>query len=301
MVQIKTVGMVGIGQLGLPVAHNLIQAGFKTVGFRRTDRQGFIDLGGQALESPAQVVRQADVILLCLPNEAASTQVLEGPEGILSALEPGKAVIEMGTYRKAFKLEQAAKLAEHGAKVLEAEISGSPPMVKARKAAIYVGGEADLLEQCRSVLEAISPSVFHLGEYGSAVAMKLIANYLLAIHTLAAAEAMNMGARAGFDPRLVAEVIQKGAGGSAMFGVRAPMMAERAFSPAPGPFTTLEKYLGLGRSMADELGCATPLFSVAESYYQRALGGELRDEDIAALIKLIEADSRPASSGPDTR
>jgi len=290
-----TVGMVGIGQLGLPVAANLIEAGFKVVGFRRSDRQGFIDLGGQALESVAQVAKTADIILLCLPDEAASMQVLDGPEGMLPELGPAKIVVEMGTYRKAFKLQQAARLAERGARVLEAEISGSPPMVKARKAALYVGGDAGLLEQCRSVLEAISPSVFHLGEYGSAVSMKLIANYLLAIHTLAAAEAMNMGTRAGFDPRLVAEVIQKGAGGSAMFGVRAPMMADRAFSPAPGPFTTLEKYLDLGRAMADELGCATPLFSAAEPYYQRALGSDLRNEDIAALIKLIEADSQPGA------
>lgn len=293
MVDIKTVGMVGIGQLGLPVAGNLLQAGFRVVGFRRTNQQGFIDLGGQALNSPAEVVRQADVILLCLPNEQASLQVLEGPEGLLSALEPGKIVIETGTYRKAFKLQQAARLTGHGAQVLEAEISGSPPMVKAHKAAIYAGGDAHLLGQCRPVLEAICPSVFHLGEFGAAVSMKLIANYLLAIHTLAAAEAMNMGARAGFDPKLVAEVIQKGAGASAMFGVRAPLMADRAFSPAPGPFTTLEKYLELGRAMADELGCATPLFSATEPYYRRALNSDMRHEDIAALIKLIEADSTP--------
>lgn len=293
MVDSTTVGMVGIGQLGLPVAHNLIQAGFKVAGFRRTDRQGFIDLGGQALQSPAEVAYQADLILLCLPNEEASLQVLQGSGGLLSAVGPGKVVIEMGTYRKAFKLQQAARLTELGAQVLEAEISGSPPMVQARKAAIYVGGDTQLLEQCRPVLEAISPAVFHLGEYGAAVSMKLIANYLLAIHTLAAAEAMNMGARAGFDPKLVAEVIQKGAGGSAMFGVRAPLMAARAFSPAPGPFTTLEKYLELGRSMADELGCATPLFSAAEPYYKRALESDMRHEDIAALLKLIEADCKP--------
>src|SRR5690606_37014153 len=293
MVEIKTVGMVGIGQLGLPVAGNLLAAGFRVVGFRRTNQQAFIELGGEALNSPAEVVRQADVILLCLPNEEASLQVLEGPEGLLSALEPGKVFVETGTYRKTFKLQQAARLTERGAKVLEAEVSGSPPMVKVHKAAIYVGGDAQLLAHCRPVLEAISPSVFHLGEFGSAVSMKLIANYLLAIHTLAAAEAMNMGARAGFDPKLVAEVIQKGAGASAMFGVRAPLMAERAFSPAPGPFTTLEKYLELGRAMADELGCATPLFSATEPYYRRALESDMRDEDIAALIKLIEADSTP--------
>ncbi|MDX3895230.1 NAD(P)-dependent oxidoreductase [Pusillimonas sp.] len=289
---LQTVGMIGIGQLGLPVAANLIQAGYKVSGFRRTDRQGFVEVGGQALESPAEVARQADVILLCLPDEAASLQVLEAPNGILQALEPGKIVIEMGTYRKAFKLQQAAKLNERGVRVLEAEVSGSPPMVKARKAAIYVGGDADLFGQCRAVLEAITPSVYHLGEYGKAVSMKLIANYLLSIHTLAAAEAMNIGARAGFDPHMVAEVIQQGAGGSAMFGVRAPMMADRRFSPAPGPFETLEKYLELGRAMADELGCATPLFSAAEPYFQRALQAGMRHEDIAAVIKLIEADSK---------
>src|SRR5690606_21256852 len=212
---------------------------------------------------PAQVAHESDVVILCLPNEAASLQVLDGPDGLLAALQSDQIVIETGTYSKAFKLQQADRLMRHGARVLEAEVSGSPPRVRARKAALYVGGDAELLEQCRAILEAVSPSVFHLGGYGAAVSMKLIANYLLAIHTLAAAEAMNMGVRAGFDPNVVAEVIQQGAGGSAMFGVRAPLMAKRAFSPAPGPFTTLEKYLELGRSMADELGCATPLFSAA--------------------------------------
>src|SRR5690606_20438554 len=141
------------------------------------------------------------------------------------ALKPDQIVLETGTYRKAFKLEQAEILRSHGARPLEVEVSGSPPMVAAHKASLYVGGDAALLEACRPVLQAISPAVNHLGEYGSAVAMKLIANYLLTIHTLAAAEAMNMGARAGFDPQLVARVIQQGAGGSAMFGVRAPLMA----------------------------------------------------------------------------
>lgn len=293
MVAPQTVGMIGIGQLGLPVAANLVQAGYPIVGFRRSDRQGFIDLGGKALESPGQVVREADVILLCLPDEAASLQVAEG---IAPELGPGKTVIEMGTYRKAFKLQQAARFAERGAQVLEAEVSGSPAMVKARKAALYVGGDMQVFEQCRAVLEAVSPAVFHLGEYGSAVSMKLIANYLVAVHTLAAAEAMNLGTRAGFDPHTVAKVIQQGGGGSAMFGIRAPMMADRAFSPAPGPFTTLEKYLGLGRSMADELGCATPLFSAAQAYYQRALDSDMRNEDISALIKLLEADSEPVQA-----
>lgn len=290
--QDQTIGMIGIGQLGLPVAKKLIQAGFGVVGYRRHDLEEFIGCGGKAAASPAEVARAAKIVLLCLPNEAASTQVLEGSDGLLQALTPGHIVVEMGTYSKTFKLAQAEKTAATGARVLEAEVSGSPPMVAGHKAAIYVGGHPDVFSACTPVLDAISPSLFHLGEYGSAVAMKLIANYLLSIHTLAAAEAMNMGARAGFDPALVAQVIQTGAGASTMFGIRAPLMAARAFVPAPGPFTTLEKYLKLGREMADELGCATPLFSAASPYFQRALDSGMGDEDIAAVIKLIEADSQ---------
>lgn len=111
-----------------------------------------------------------------------------------------------------------------------------------------------MFERCKPVLEAITAYHFHLGEIGSAVAMKLIANTLVAIHTLAAAEAMNLGARAGFNPHRVAEVIKQGAGNSAMFTIRAPMMAARSFSPAPGPFNTLHKYLQMGADMARELG-----------------------------------------------
>ena len=177
--QNQTVGMIGIGQLGLPVAVNLMQAGFPVVGFRRHDREEFVRQGGKALESPAEVARAATVVLLCLPNESAALDVLEGRDGILPALTADHTVVEMGTYRKAFKLEQAAKLTATGAKVLEAEISGSPPMVVSRKAAIYAGGDPQVFQACLPVLEAITPSVFHLGEYGSAVAMKLIANYLI--------------------------------------------------------------------------------------------------------------------------
>ena len=179
-----------------------------------------------------------------------------------------------------------------GARVLEAEVSGSPPMVAERKAALYVGGDESLADELKGVLDAITASHFHLGEFGSAVAMKLIANYLLTIHTLAAAEAMNMGVRAGFNPHRVAEVIRQGAGNSAMFSIRAPMMAARTFTPAPGPFTTLDKYLDLGDSMAKELGCATPLFSAALPYFKRALKHGLGEQDISAVIQLIEADSR---------
>jgi len=289
------IGMIGIGQLGLPIAVNLMRAGFRVVGFRRTDREAFSRAGGEALQSPAEVTREADVLLLCLPGEDAQAAVLNGADGVLQALAPGKIVIEMGTYTRDYKVQQALRVQQAGARMLEAEVSGSPPMVVERRAALYVGGDEDLFQACKPVLDAITEHHFHLGDVGSAVAMKLIANTLVTIHTLAAAEAMNMGVRAGFAPERVAEVIRQGAGNSAMFSIRAPLMAARAFTPAPGSFNTLHKYLRLGAGMARELGCATPLFSAAAPYFLRALEGGMGEEDIAAVIKLLEAESRPSN------
>jgi 3-hydroxyisobutyrate dehydrogenase-like beta-hydroxyacid dehydrogenase len=288
----RIIGMIGIGQLGLPIAANLIQAGFKVVGFRRTGQEEFVARGGHALASAAEVTRQADIVLLCLPSEKAQKDILQGPNGVLGALKPGQIVVELSTYSKAFKMEQAKRIEECGARVLESEVSGSPPMVAQRKASLYLGGSAALIEECKPVLDAITANHFHIGAFGSAVAMKLIANYLLSIHVLAAAEAMNLGARAGFDPHLVAEVIKHGGGGSTMFSIRAPMMAARTFTPAPGPFVTLKKYLDLGRAMSDELGAAAPLFSAAAPYFYRAIDSGIGDEDIAAVIKLLEAESQ---------
>jgi 3-hydroxyisobutyrate dehydrogenase len=121
--------------------------------------------------------------------------------------------------------------------------------------------------------------------------MKLIANYLLTIHTLAAAEALNLGVKAGFSAEKVVEVISKSAGNSMMFTVRAPMMAARKFTPAPGPLVTLEKYLEMAGELSERLGCASPLFDVAQSYFNRARDLGMGDEDISAVIKLIETDS----------
>lgn len=287
----QVIGMIGIGQLGLPIATNLIKAGYKVVGFRRHDREAFVACGGEAKNSVADVTMHCDVLLLCLPSEEAQLDILEQSNGVLACLKPGQVIVELGTYRREFKLEQARRMQALGGLVLEAEVSGSPPMVEERRAALYIGGSEEVMTQCSDILDAITAHRFHLGDYGSAVAMKLIANQLLTIHTLAAAEAINLGVSAGFNALQVTEVIKQGAGNSTMFSIRGPLMASRKFVPAPGPFDTLEKYLDLAGEMASTLGCVTPLFSASVPYFRRALKGGMGAEDIAAVIKLIEADS----------
>ncbi|NBA93662.1 NAD(P)-dependent oxidoreductase [Pseudomonas sp. R5(2019)] len=288
---VTTIGMVGIGQLGLPIATSLLAAGFRVVGYRRRDREAFVEQGGIALESPAAVAAESDFILTCLPSEVAHMDIMEGAEGLLQSIGPQHTLIEIGTYRKDFKQSMARRIEARSARVLEAEVSGTPSMVLQRKASLFLGGDADLVEHCKPVLDAIADIQFHIGEFGSAVAMKLIANYLLTIHTLAAAEALNLGVNAGFSAQHVVEVIRQSAGGSAMFSARAPLMASRRFQPAPGPFATLDKYLDMAGELSQELGCAAPLFNAAKPYFLRAIAEGIGEEDISAVIKLIEADS----------
>jgi 3-hydroxyisobutyrate dehydrogenase-like beta-hydroxyacid dehydrogenase len=295
------IGIVGLGQIGMPIAKNLIAHDFAVVGYRRTHTHELAEAGGIPQPNPAAVCRTCEILLLCLPNEEVELEVLTEVDGILSALRMGQIVIDLGTSRKEFKQHVASLIEGHGGRYLEVEVSGSPPMVMQHRAALYIGGDSELHAASKPVLDAISPFQFHLGDLGSAVTMKLIANYLLTIHTLAAAEAMNLGTRAGFDPRVVAEVIAQGAGGSTMFSIRAPLMAERKFSPAPGPFVTLEKYLQMGSQLSSDLGCASPLFTAALPYFRSALKQGMGEEDISAVIKLLEAESQPSTKKRNER
>ena len=273
------------------MAVNLLEAGFKVCGFLRSDAPDFARAGGVRLPTPAAVARASDILLLCLPGEGAQREVLHGVTGVLPALEPGQIVIELSTYTREFKCEQADAIRRHGGRPLEAEVSGSPTMVAAGKAVLFLGGDKQTAKDCRAVLDAIAPNQRHIGGYGDAVDMKLIANYLVTVHTMAAAEAMNLGMRAGFSPERIVEVIGKSAGASAMFGIRAPIMASGKYEPAPGAFVTLEKYLELVTALGRKTGTALPLFEVANRYFRRGLAGDMRQKDIAAVIEFLKEDS----------
>ncbi|VVM82782.1 3-sulfolactaldehyde reductase [Pseudomonas fluorescens] len=112
---VTTIGMVGIGQLGLPIATNLLAAGFRVIGYRRRDREAFVQQGGIALESPAAVAAEPDFILTCLPCEEAHLEIMEGPDGLLQSIGLQHSLIGIGTYRKTFKQRIAQRSGFAGA------------------------------------------------------------------------------------------------------------------------------------------------------------------------------------------
>lgn len=288
------VGLIGIGLIGLEVARNLIANGIEVVGYRRSNIDPFVKLGGIAAGSCAEVLDGADIVLELLPSVAAFESVFNGSNSILNHVHSRTIIASLSTYPLEFKRHYAQRIENAGGVLLDCEISGTPMMVAKRQAVVFSSGDEVAARDIEAILEALAGRQFYLGSFGTASKMKLVANHLVAINNLATAEAMLLGVRAGLDPRQVVEVIGASAGASTMFTARAPMMAERRFTPAPGPLGTLEKYVDLVEAMAQSIDTATPLMDVAARCYRQALLAGRQDEDISVVYEVLEGMQRPS-------
>jgi 3-hydroxyisobutyrate dehydrogenase len=297
----ETVGLIGLGKIGLPIADNLIKSGYRVLGYRRGSLAEFEKLGGIAARSPAEVGAQADIVLTCLPSADALDEVITGKQGLVHSARPGQIVIELGSHLVPDKQRQIAPLAAKGAIFLDGEIGGTPGMVSARKAVIYLAGDEAAAKKAEPAMRAIGDIYHYFGPFGAASKVKLINNLLVTIHIAAAAEAMALGVKAGVDTEKMIKAVAAGSGGSAQFGIRAPWMAERRFLPAHGNVPGLLHYFELVGDMADRAGVATPLFDRAIELYQLCSKMGLGELDHACMIDVISAMPRkPANKKAKT-
>jgi 3-hydroxyisobutyrate dehydrogenase len=290
----QRVGVIGLGKMGLPIARNLMESGFEVIGYRRSGSAELIEAGGQAGDSPGDVARRADVLLSIVPDAAAVTDVVCGQAGTLTGLRPGTVHIEMSTIDIAVKARVRDAVQRRGGDMLDCPISGSPPMVAPRQATTFVSGEEASVDRVRPVLDAISGPWVHTGAFGTGTRLKYIANLLLAVHTVAAAEAMELARRSGLDLELVQRTLDDSIGSSAIWRQRGPMMRERAWSPAPGPITTLHPILEQIEDCAAETGLTAQVFASAKAAFDKALADGWGDLDIASVYDQISG--RPALS-----
>jgi len=283
----QTIGLVGVGKIGLPIAENLIKSGFRVLGYRRSPMPEFEKLGGVVAKSPAEVGAQTDVVLTCLPSSEALEHVIQGKDGLVASARPGQIVVELGSHPLSVKSAQIAPLDAKGATFVDGEVSGTPGMVAARKGVVYLGGDADACKKLEPVIAGFADSCIYFGPFGAASKVKLVNNLLVAVHIAAAAEAMALGLKAGVDVDLMIKAVATGSGGSLQFGIRAPWMAERRFLPIQGAMPALTHYFDLIGEWADEVGVATPILDrVADLYYQ-ALDKGYGDRDVAVMVDFI--------------
>ena len=213
-----------------------------------------------------------------------------GPMGCLAGLKPGAILIETSTHPLEAKCKAADRLTKQGATLLECEISGVPSMVAARKCVFFIsGGTRAAFERCLPVFDAITTTEKrYLGAFGAATKMKLVNNLLTCIHIASAAEALALGIRAGLDPETMLALFGVGAGSSVMFTQRGPLMVAGKFDESEGPFNSLAKLPPEIQALAAKVGGATPMLDAAAKLFRRALDEGRGEQDVAAMIEVID-------------
>src|SRR5919109_1779368 len=174
----ETVGFVGVGKIGLPVAENLIKSGYRVLGYRRSSLAEFEKIGGVAARSPAEIGAETDIVFSCLPSSQALEEVVHGPNGLIKSARPGQIIVELGSHPVPDKERHVAPLAAKGASFLDGEVSGTPGMVSARKAVIYLGGDAEAAKKVEPVIKGFADMCLYFGPFGAATKVKLINNLL---------------------------------------------------------------------------------------------------------------------------
>jgi 3-hydroxyisobutyrate dehydrogenase-like beta-hydroxyacid dehydrogenase len=288
----ETVGFVGVGKIGMPISQNLIDSGYRVLGFRRGSLDEFQKIGGVPARSPAEIAEKADIVFSCLPSSEALHEVVQGPNGLARAARRGQIIVELGSHPVPVKKEQIAPLAEKGATFIDGEVSGTPGMVTQRKGVIYLAGDPEACQRVQPVVNGFADSCLYFGAFGAASRVKLVNNLLVAIHIAATAEAMALGLKAGVDVDLMIKAIATGSGGSTQFGIRAPWMAARRFFPPQGTVPGLQHYFEMIGDFADDVGVATPLLERATELYQRFMDMGFGELDGAAMVDVISSLSR---------
>src|SRR5712692_5187097 len=285
----ETIGFVGVGKIGLPICENLIKSGYRVLGYRRSSLADFEKLGGVPARSAADIGAQAEIVFSCLPSIEALDDAIQGPNGLAKSARPGQIIVELGSHPVPAKERHVAPLAAKGAAFLDGEVSGTPGMVAARKAVIYLAGDPEACKKVERVVTGFADSCLYFGTFGAASRVKLVNNLLVAINIAATAEAMALGLKAGVDIDLMIKAIATGSGGSTQFGIRAPWMAQRRFLPAQGTVPALQHYFDMIGDFADSVGVATPMLERAVEVYDKFMEMGLGENDVAAMVDVVAA------------
>lgn len=278
------VGIVGVGAIGLALTERLVAAGYAVGGFRRGDLASFRRAGGTPASSAAAVAMACDPLLLLVPAEAGLMAVMAE---ISPVLRRGQVVLCLATHRVAAKQAAAAIAGAAGAVLIDGEISGTPDMVRAGAASVMVAGDGAAIERVRDVLAAFAARITRLATFGDAVKMKLVTNYLVAVHTLAAAEALQMAGDLALPLDTAVAAIAPSAGGSTMWSVRGPMMAARAF-PSHDSSGFLHYFDLLRDALAEGGAGRRQLLDLTEQRYRAFIAAGHGQRDIAAIYETLD-------------
>ncbi|MEO8006832.1 MAG: L-threonate dehydrogenase [Betaproteobacteria bacterium] len=286
-------GVIGLGSMGLGVARTLLKKGFEVHAFdvRPEVTKAFAKEGGVAAKSPAEVGRNAPVVIVLVVNADQTNEVLFGKDGAVSTLAKGSIVIASSTVAPDFAIDLGKRLDAAGLLLIDAPVSGGAARAAKGELSIMGSGSKAAFKKADAVLKAIAIKVYELGpDAGTGSKVKMINQLLAGVHIAAAAEAMALGIRAGADPKVIYEVISNSAGSSWMFQNRVPHVLDGDYTPLSA-VNIFVKDLGIVLDSARKMTFPLPITAAAHQQFLAAAGAGLGYEDDIAVIKVYQAQS----------
>jgi 3-hydroxyisobutyrate dehydrogenase len=284
-----TVGFIGVGNMGNPMASNVLKSGVSMTVFdlHTPAMKNLIDAGAKPAASAAEVVERCEIVLTCLPASPDVEAAYLEPGGLVERAKPGNVLVDLSSVLPSTprKIEPRAKA--RGVHFLESPVSGGVSGARAGTLALMVGGDPAVLDRVRSVLRAMGPNIFHVGPVGAGNTVKAINNMMACVNSLAMMEGVVLGVKAGLDPMTVYEVVKASSGGSKALERIPSAIVPRNFEPG-FKVRLMNKDLETFNTIAKELHVPVSFSNVAQRYQQAAMAAGLADMDTSVAMTIIE-------------
>jgi 3-hydroxyisobutyrate dehydrogenase-like beta-hydroxyacid dehydrogenase len=285
---VAKLGFVGLGVMGGGITKRLLDAGHDVAGYNRTREkaQWLVDRGLDPKDTPREVVAAADVVFSMVTNTKALEAVTEGPDGILAGLGPGKIYVDSTTGTPEASRALAARVAETGAVMLDAPVSGSVSTLEEGRLSIMVGGDEDAFAQVEPILRDIGPTVTRIGDNGQALLMKIAINLSLHVQMVAFCEGVLLAEKDGIDREVAVEAMLNSVIASPMLKYRGPMILEQP-EEAWFDVNMMQKDMNLALEAGRRLDVPMPTTAVSNELLTAARGMGLEHYDFAIVYEVL--------------
>jgi 3-hydroxyisobutyrate dehydrogenase-like beta-hydroxyacid dehydrogenase len=287
---VKTVGFIGLGQMGKWMALNLVKNNFDLTVYDINSRamEFLTEQGAKPAKEPGQLAQHVDMIVLSLPNADIVTEVVYGNDGIVRGKKREQILLDCGTCGFLWTMEFAKKMEKEGIRFADAPVTGMAQRAKDAALTIMFGGPSGLLKEIRPVLEAMGNNIVHTGDVGSGQLAKMINNIIFNCNIAALAEILPMAVKLGLDPETIARVINNGSGQSFASDIFLPNILEDRFDKGY-PLELAYKDMHHAMEVSDQKKIPLPMVRTAAETYQKALDSGWGQEDKGAMIKVFES------------
>jgi 2-hydroxy-3-oxopropionate reductase len=285
----ETIGFIGLGVMGAPMARNLLEAGHTLVVHSRSPGpvESLTEAGAEAVPGPREVAERADVVITMLPDSPAVEAVVLGEGGVLEGASEGDLLIDMSTIHPTVAEAVARAGGERGVGVVDAPVSGGDVGAREGTLSIMVGGEDDDVERARPLLEVLGKTIVHVGGHGAGQVVKACNQVVVAVTIAAVSEALVLGSKAGVDPERILDVLGGGMAGNRVMEVRRRNFLEHDFTPG-FRIDLHHKDLNIALESGDAYGVPLPVTGMVQQGMRALRARGHGGDDHSGLLQLVE-------------